>query len=261
MQVGITPEIRSQLLENTREQALVFLDDMRHIRSVVAKESTDAGEVRRLSGLLRRLLINREISKIANPRIGRFELSAPDNNPFYKAAKIRPFLFFLSGRTKVFGHNTTLWAIDVPPQTTSDEIARKALVDDFERDRTVTLPLENFLKQRVLCYRGEWATREQVIKYVANVASGVHTTAPKDDYELLLAKVRSANRIYYKDGGIHVALLDQGLNSDEINFEYRQDSIDPVLIELLATAKFLSISIAVTELENIIAEENDFDAN
>ena len=81
----------------------------------------------------------------------------------YKAAKIRPFLFFLSGRTKVFGHNTTLWAIDVPPQTTSDEIARKALVDDFERDRTVTLPLENFLKQRVLCYRGEWATREQVI--------------------------------------------------------------------------------------------------
>ena len=47
----------------------------------------------------------------------------------------------------------------------------------------------------------------------------------------------------------------------EINFEYRQDTIDPVLIELLATAKFLSISIAVTELENIIAEENDFDAN
>lgn len=253
--MSLSPEVRRQLWEQTREQTEVLLDDLQHIRSVIAKDDTDSGDVRRLSGILRRLLVNREITKIATPRIGKLVLSAPDNNPIYKAARKTPHLFFLSGRVNIFGWNGTLWAIDVDPGTPPEQYKQKVLPDDFDQERTIELRLENFLAQRVLCYRGQWANREQVIKYVANVASGVHTTAPRSKDQILLAQIRSANRISYRDGGVHVALLDHGLDSDETKFRCTPDSIDPVLIELLSAGHFLSISPEVKRLERVIAEK------
>ena len=56
---------------STRETAAAFIEDMRHLRDVVNKP--DATELRRLTNILRRLLIDGDLGKIAAPRIGRFE--------------------------------------------------------------------------------------------------------------------------------------------------------------------------------------------
>ncbi len=255
--MSLSPEIRAQLLKKTQEQAVVLLDDLQHLREVVGKEQTNAGEIRRLSGVLRRLLVSREIANIATPRIGRIEFSAPDNTPFYKAENKVPLFFFLSGRAKIFGWSGALWAFSEPLDTTAQQLLKKSeeFVGDLTIDCTVSLRLEGFLRQRVIFYRDQWATREDVIKYVANVASGVHTTEAKDEKEILIAQIRSSNRIFFKDGGVHVELLDKGPYSVETNFEYKADSIDPVLIEILATARFLTESPMVENLESIIREE------
>ncbi len=236
---------------------MVLIDDLDHMRGVVGTDQTKVGDIRRMSGILRRLLVNREIAKIATPRIGKIEFSAPDNTPFYRAERKIPFVFFLSGRARVFGWSQALWAFEAPSNLTSNDIIKKSqeIIGGHEYTDTVSLRLENFLNQRVLCYRGKWASREQIIKYVANVASGVHTTAPKNEHEILLAKIRSANRIVFKDGGVHVELLGYGLHWDETRFDYKPGSIDPVLIELLAAAKFLCESPMVVDLERIIREE------
>ena len=235
----------------------MLLDDLQHIRNVVANDDTDSGDIRRLSGTIRRLLVDREITKIATPRIGRLVLLAPDNNPYYKATKKIPALFFLSGRVNIFGWNGVICAAEDMTRfkLPGKKVRRTVAPKGFDPERTIELRLENFLKQDVLCYQGEWVSRGAVIKYVANVASGVHTTAAKTEEEILLAKIRSGNYLSIEKGGVHVELMKHGLDSDETEFKHTPDSVDPVLIELLAAGHFLSISPDIKKLETIIAKE------
>lgn len=250
--MSLSPEMRDQLLEKTRESAVVFLDDIKYIREVVAKDDTDSGEIRRLSGTIRRLLVHREIAKIATPRIGRLLLLAPDNKPYYKSVKKNHIVFFLSGRVNVFGWNGTICATELPAETPDNELMQAVMPEDFDLNRTVELRLENFLTQHVLYYQGEWVSREAVIKYVANVASGVHTTTAKTEEEKLLAKIRSGNYLSIEEAGVHIELMKHGSDSDETEFKHTPNAVDPVLIELLAASHFLSISPDIKKLETII---------
>ncbi|MGH6802801.1 MAG: hypothetical protein ACREC3_05470, partial [Methyloceanibacter sp.] len=143
------------------------------------------------------------------------------------------------------------------PRPNEKEMAKLVLPPDLEVDRTIELRLDNFLAQRVLCLRGEWISRKDVIKYVAHVASGVHSGEPDSAQDKLLAQIRRSARVTIKDDkSLHLALFDDGLDSRETAFRaLAPDSIDPVLIELLASAKFLSISPDVIHLEQMVREE------
>ena len=70
---------QATLLEETRESAIAVLEDIRHLGSVVAKAETQAVDLRHASAILRRLLVEGTLRRVANPRIGKIELSAIDN--------------------------------------------------------------------------------------------------------------------------------------------------------------------------------------
>ena len=59
----------------TLQAATAFAEDLEHIRKTL-DSPTDIGDTRRLSNVLRRLLVNGELHKIAAPRIGRFIIDA-----------------------------------------------------------------------------------------------------------------------------------------------------------------------------------------
>ena len=240
--MALSPKQLEEMLANTRESASAFLDDMQHIREIVAKDNPSSGEIRRLSSVLRRLLVERDIGIIANPRLGRVKLLAPDNTSAYHAERQMPFMFYMSGRARILGGwSGTIFAFDVKTHRHLGQSRIELPV--IIADGTVELRLDNFLTQRVLCYRGEWVSRQDVIKYVAQVASGVHSGAAKEQYELLLARIRSSSSLKIgPDGGIHVALFAHGVDVDETKFSYTPDALDPVLIELLAAATFLAVS-------------------
>jgi hypothetical protein len=252
---------REQLLNATREAAAAFVEDMPHIRGVSkrAKEriDPDKGELRRLSNELRRLLVDGDLQSVAAPRIGRFTLLSPDNAPVLKATRKTPFPFFQSGGVAAFGVISRAIIVD-------EGISRT--LEDFDPDRTVALPMDNFLTQKVLCLKGKWATRRDVIKYMANIASGVHSGAPKEDVHLLLNRIRHAAKysivavpknVSGKEGeiGMSVAFNVNVLGVEELPFAYNAKNIDPVLIELLAAAHFLTSSPDMITLETIITEE------
>ncbi len=46
---------------------------------------------------------------------------------------------------------------------------------DFDRDLTIDLTIDSFVKQDVICFQGQWASRKNVIQYVRHVGSGVHS--------------------------------------------------------------------------------------
>lgn len=101
----ISPEHQARLLLATREAASTFVEDMGYVRETVAKaDKITAQELRRLSAVLRRLLIDSDLRSIAPPRIGRLSLLVPDNEPIYRAARKQAVGMFQSGGIHVFNN-------------------------------------------------------------------------------------------------------------------------------------------------------------
>jgi hypothetical protein len=243
----ISESQREQLLESTRGAAAALIEDLQHFREILKRPQPSRGELRRLSGVLRRLLVDRDISIIAAPRIARITFDGPDNKPYIKMARNIPFKFFGSGGANAFG--VIIRAIQAHAGSPSMPIG-------FHPDKTVPLRLDNFLAQPVLCYDNKWVSRGDVIKYVANVASGVHsgTPKPKDKQAAdLLDQMRS--NVSYSANPIVSMRISPKAPVDASNFSYSPNDIDPALMELLATIHYLMKSKDVEKLEAIIKVE------
>jgi len=130
--------------------------------------------------------------------LGRFLFSAPDDKPFYKAADQIPFTFFGSGDTEIFGvkFRTAIVDLNVP------EAGRRHLGMIFPP--RVRMQLHGFMSQRVLCFNGYWVTRGEVIKYVANIGSGVHSGTPMTQSDETISRIRRS--IAYTKSGSHVSV-------------------------------------------------------
>jgi hypothetical protein len=243
---------RAKLLTATREAAGAFLEDIQYIRDIANQRTTLSGEIRRLSVLLRRLLVDRDLALIGAPRIGRVLIRAPDNNPIFRHARSKPPVFFSSGGGRVFGWRGVIYAHFAPSNTPLDEVA---MPKDFDNEARIDLPIDNFITQRVICFRGNWVSRKEIIKYVANIASGAHSGSPKTKEEILIAQIRSQISLRLTDNGINVALMEHGPESEEAIFRYQPNSLDPVLIELLGTTRFLAESPSLNDLEAAIRSE------
>jgi hypothetical protein len=249
MPVSLTPERREQLLSATREAAAAFVEDMRHIRETVNKTNPDRAELRRLSNVLRRLLIDNggDLRAIAAPRIGRITLLSPDNKPFVKTARKRPNEFFASAGVAAFGVYFRA--------AHCEKAASAEPIEDFDPERTVDLPLDNFLSQEVLCLQGKWITRRDALKYIAHVASGVHSGIPKEEIEKTIARIRMSATYSAIPGAANFTFKLDALYPAEPSFRYAPDAVDPVLIEVLAAAHFVEISPNIRRLEDVVRKE------
>ena len=249
-----TPERKAERIEATKLAAASLLEDIPHIRSIVANDNPSNAEIRRLSAVLRRIVVESDLSAVGTPRIGPVVLKGPDLKGAYHAERHRPFLFFMSGRATILGGwSGTIWAYDV---VTPNFVSRVAL-PSFGLHQTMDQPLETFRKQNVLCYRGKWATRKGVIKYIANIGGGVHAGKEADPEDELLSLIRNSARLK-KDAakdGIHLDLMPHGIDVDISTFKHQPDAIDPVMIELLAAATFLVQSPYIDELEKCLQAE------
>jgi hypothetical protein len=245
----ISPENRERLLVASKGAAAAFVEDMAHIREVLAHEEVAPRHIRLLSGVLRRLLVDNDLRTIAPPRTGAVDILAPDNSAIYRAARKQPPFLFLSGGITVF--NTEFRALGGP--------AGKSFVlePEFDKSKTVALGIDGFLSQNVLAMNNEWANRRHVIKYIANIASGVHSSSPTFPNEQLLNRIRKYMRCSKSGNGVKIE-VDHFAPADidsSISFKWSATAIDFVLIELLSAAHFLSISPGIKTLESFILSE------
>jgi hypothetical protein len=159
----MSSEKKAKLLLATSEAAGAFVEDMGHIRDTLAKaDRTTPAEIRRLSAVLRRLLIHDDLRSISSPRIGALSFLIPDNN---HAARKQSVRIFLSGGLSVFNNEVRAIVTSMTGNFRLDPA--------FDKTKTATVKLEGFLNQMVLAHNNKWATRGQVIKYIANKSSGV----------------------------------------------------------------------------------------
>ena len=89
------------------EQPLRFSADLEYLREINNRRDHTARELRRLSSVLRRLLVERDITIVVSA-LGRFMFTIPDNQPIYDASEGISLHFFSSGGAKIFGEETRL---------------------------------------------------------------------------------------------------------------------------------------------------------
>lgn len=236
----MTPENKQKLLSATREAARALLEDVSHLREVLARTEQSPAELRRLSTTVRRLLTDGELSAVAAPRIGRIKLTCPNNDLVHAALGSRQ-TFFCSGGVRLLG-------MDIRGPVFGQEGIN---VDGWGQAPPLTLNTDRFLKERVICLNGEWVSRGAVITYVANVTSGAHTTIPKTAHHKLLARVRAVAT--YQRGIININF--DAINTNAVAFSYSTTAMDPVLVELLAAIHCLVSSSDTHNLESVIAQE------
>jgi len=244
----MSPDHRRELLKMSREAAAAFVEDLQHFREVLSQTKVSRGEIRRLSGAVRRILVDRDIATVAAPRLGRIMLSAPDNKEVYRFSRRMSLDFFGSAGVPIFGCELRGFVLYQSKPGAHELI--------FDPDAKVTFRVDNFLSQDVLCFRGQWVSRNGVIKYVANIGSGVHSGTVRENEERTLAAVRNFAHYSLRESGPHIDLdMSTVSNVSNPTFNYTPDTIDPVLVELLASIHFLVTSDDVKKLENGLKQE------
>jgi len=246
-----TDEQKADRRRTTREAAAALIEDIGYIREMTVG-SPSAADIRRVSGLLRRLFVDDDLIRLASPRVGKIRISAPDLSPAYHSK--HPFMFFMAGGAKGLGGSfPTITVFDMTPPPFGH---KKIEAPDIDAEARIDLDVSNYLHQRVISEGGEWATRRDALKYIANVASGVHSGVSRSKGEALLSRIRRSHSFTIgADQGLRIDLFVNGLDSDETKFVYKKDSVDPVLIEILSNATYLVNSPDVIALEKYIAVE------
>ncbi len=242
----------------THEAALNMAEDLAHMRDVIGKMDISSGDLRRLSNLLRRLLIDNggDLRKISPPRLShRLMFLAPLVKKTYASASNNLYTFASIGESGIYGLPTDdffIRTIFTPSRPSGSwRIYREpALIG--QKEQTIQLTLDRFLSQRVLYYYGQWISRGEIIKYIANIAGGVHSEEHKSHLHAVLRRIRNFSSIKIINGRARW-IGDIAARDSRIDIE--RDGIDFVLIQLMAAARYLTISPDVTTLETIIQHE------
>jgi hypothetical protein len=270
--MALSPEEKRAMIAATYDAAKAMVDDLEHIRETMAKPLPTGGDLRRMSNLLRRLLIDNggDLRKIAPPRLsGRLYLIAPASRP--EVGKEQPWIFASYGSGGLFGFKPEVSFVfhePGPPRVAAPLVsppyvdgprAEFALYggDREQDDEIINLPLRGFLTQQVMYYGKRWISREEIIKYVANVASGVHSgDHERDDAFTLLHQARQLCTVFSFEGQpslrvyqpIRIVNMAAPLDIDK-------DGVDFVLMQIMSSARYLSMSPDIIHLEEIIRQE------
>ncbi len=182
----------------------------------------------------------------------------PDNDVIYDAEGEDPYPFFASGGAWTYGVRMTgiimgrALPADLLPKLTDPKTPPQRM------------RLDTFLSQIVISVKGRRFSRGNVLKYVANVASGVHSGTPNEDEQILawisqnIAYSASTRKVRLIDGierhplaGIAIAV---NMKADEF-FRHEPDRINPVLAEVLGAAHYLVLSPDFRKLTAAIHKE------
>ena len=238
----------------TRNAALVLCDDLAHIRNIVSDTNVSASEIRRISALLRRMLIEGEIFKIAGPRIGKISIMSPDFDDIDLITPNANLHYLLIDNFYIFGSEFSI--IYMITNKNDDAQIQTGIQEGLHE--LSSKKLSHFLKQKIAYYNGNWLNRSDFIKYVANIGHAVHSLNATDEKLQLIGSMRNRLKILRE--------FDEKTNDPITTFEsiigdynavlsdihFNPNQIDIALLCLLSTCNCLVNSPDIKRLEQSI---------
>lgn len=239
----LTDTQKRELKIASKDAAAALVEDLAYMRQLISGAPTSA-DIRRLSALLRRILVERDLEIVAAPRTGRISIAATDLNPIYKEDRRKKFIVASCAKGEMY-------AIQYAAIFISDGNFNSAAIG-YNPDIILNLRLESYLKQRVLSYDGTWVSRSDVIKYVANVAQGVHSGSSRSEQDKIIAKIRSVIAVSFTQDTCKIYLDGKNLTEEDTEIRFDRSHVDCSLLEVFATARQLVESPDVKALEQAI---------
>lgn len=236
---------KEKRLNSTREMAFNLADDLKHIRQIVTHEKPTSGDIRRISGQLRRMLIDGDLARVAAPRLQKLKIVAPNKRNYIQHIHHHPPQIAFLEECRLYGVTFADWTLARGLYTSKPPMPRPAEATNIEM----------FQKQKIIYFEGTWITRTDMIKYVANVASGVHTSLPKDTVHKTIGIMR--DRLHFDSNGMGQFLAVKGQTEAQQNRPIYVDNtkFDIAFLSLMGTAQHIISSPDVIELERIISLE------
>lgn len=247
--MSLNPALREKLIRDTRDAGAAFLEDLDHMRQTAALASSRR-ECRHISAILRRLLVEDDLRSIATPRIGRIMIPARDNAPVVRFGQASPLSYYALGG-RVFGGD--FGSVAMWPQTYAPP---KQIPGDSAQ--LVGMNIDAFLSQKTLYMDRQWASRRQIIKYIANEKSGVHSGSGEAVPSRLLSRLE-LSATYDPTGGPDGLPMMTFHNTSTlppiVSATYARDVLNPVLVEVFAAAHLLANAPDVLKLEGVLRQE------
>lgn len=240
----LTEEKRLKLIEETRQAAFALADDLAFIRKLLAQNDLSPGDIRRMSAQLRRFLVDGDLRRVAAPRVGRLYIKAPQLKPLHHANERSPITIAFGG------------FLDFPSMKLAHMVVSQQRIDGFEDpEETVDLLIDQFCAQRVICLQGKWVTRQEVVKYIANTASGVHSDAAKEPSHKLLEELTGYAGLRLSNGGATLEMNIEAIKDAPQPWQFDRERVSLALAQVMSTAQYLERSPTVLALEKVIASE------
>lgn len=229
------------------ELDLANYEDLCHLAQLGKKTDRTNADIRHASNLVRRLLLQGDLTRSTSPRSIKLVLTAPDNKALVRAANNDHMWFWQSGGADVFG-----------VYARAPMISKGSTVVDlgeWHPDATVELKLDSFLSQPVFYLDGVFATRKDVINYVANKAAGVHFDQKRTDAYEVLGRCRSGINFRFIDEMPSFSMHPENFVPIDETYLPPPNSIDPVFFEFYAACRYITQSPAVKELISLLQNE------
>jgi hypothetical protein len=242
----LTHEQKMDMITKTQSVAIALLEDLEHLREMAGGWHHTSAELRRASSILRRLLIDGDLHKVGAPRIGKMLLKIPDYTKFYRAAEN-------AGEFALFASFDQIQIASPKNMTRKMSLALHTTPGDRGMKYT-QVKIDTFKTQKVFCFDGKWVSRADVIKFVANNASGVHSSEPSDHILPSIRRAFTYNR--EENGDFRLFMNPPGTAPSATKpFEYDPKKIDPVLAEILGSSRLIVESTDVVRLEDVVRQE------
>ena len=236
-------------MEVNKELDIVTYEDFHILKAMWQKEGLTNAEIRNTGTILRSFLIYNTLQQVANPRKYKLEIEGPNNKPIEKANKKGRIEFFQSGGVEVLGIYLAAFIIN--------KGAKAICLDNYNPDQREPLKLSSFLKQSVFFINNEVVTRQQVIAYVANKSGNAHFDKKREGVDKTIDLIRSAVSMSIIEGVPSFGFDMKFLNAPNSEFNINPDEIDPIFVEIAATARFITESPAILGLMDNIKKEHN----
>jgi hypothetical protein len=170
--MSLRPKALDMEIPQSDMQAIVLLDDLIHLDAVTTQPIPSAGDIRRMSGTLRRLTQENHLQIVASPRIGKVEIMIEDVRPVLEEGDED---FRIGGLPPMFGWPQSPFSYFskyFTPQP-SGPGGTLNLANDEPR-RTSVVKLSNLLQQPVARYRDALITKGDLLQHACYFDFGVH---------------------------------------------------------------------------------------
>ncbi|WP_411361151.1 hypothetical protein [Pseudidiomarina sp. YC-516-91] len=237
-------------MDSDKELDITIYEDIRHLTNLLNTPDTKNADIRNSVHILRRLLIHNDLQKSANSRKFELVIDAPDVKPFVKATRYGLLEFYQAGGANVLGVYVSGSMVAKGQSHRLNRIMR-----DHHPENSVPLKIGSFLRQQCFSLKGEFVTREDVIKYVANKAGNAHFDRKGRD--TVIDKIRGSCEIRLTEEGYpSFGFNFDAFENDDFSFNPDPRNIDPVFIEVAATAKYLVESERIKEYCKLLEAEH-----